>query len=67
MTGVDQTGIVHRITEVLAGDMINVASMESRVTYAAFTGTAMFSLSAELIFPDSSAGNARAGAAGRRM
>jgi len=46
--GVDQPGIVHKISEVLATLKINVKSFESSLTQAAFHGTAMFGLEAEV-------------------
>jgi len=47
-TGTDQPGIVHRLSEVLAAFNVNVISLESRLTQAAFHGTALFTLSAEI-------------------
>ncbi|MCK5799688.1 MAG: ACT domain-containing protein [Deltaproteobacteria bacterium] len=46
--GVDQPGIVLAVSEVLANLEINVVSLESRVTPAAFSGTPMFTLTASL-------------------
>jgi len=54
VTGVDQPGIVHQVSEVLAGLEVNVASLESRLSQAAFHGTPMFTLHALLQVPDSS-------------
>ncbi len=51
VTGVDQTGIVHRISEVLANLKVNVASLESRLSLAAFHGTPMFALQAKIQVP----------------
>ena len=55
VTGADQPGIVHRVSEALASRGINVASLESRLGHAAFTGTPIFTLQAELQVPDASA------------
>ena len=49
--GVDQTGIVVAVSQALASLEINVVSLESRVVPAAFSGTPMFNLSAELQIP----------------
>lgn len=51
VTGVDQPGIVHRVSEVLADLQVNVASLESRLISAAFHGTPMFTLRAEIQLP----------------
>jgi glycine cleavage system transcriptional repressor len=51
--GVDRPGIVARVSAVLAGHQINVATMESRVSYAPLSGTPMFQLRAELEVPSS--------------
>ncbi len=47
VTGVDQTGIVYRVSDVLANHSVNVISLESRLTRAAFSGTPVFKLQAE--------------------
>jgi glycine cleavage system transcriptional repressor len=52
VTGVDQPGIVHRVSEVLASHQVNVTSLETRLPRAAFSGTPLFSLKAELEIPD---------------
>jgi glycine cleavage system transcriptional repressor len=49
--GVDRPGIVARVSSLLAGHQINVAALESRVTYAPLSGTPMFQLEAELEVP----------------
>lgn len=49
--GVDRPGIVARVSALLAGHQINVAALESRVTYAPLSGTPMFQLEAELEVP----------------
>ena len=54
LSGIDAPGIVLRTSEVLADAQINVTSMESRVTHAAFSGTAIFSMHAELAIPHAS-------------
>ncbi len=51
VTGVDRPGIVQAIAGLLAGRDINVASLESRLTYAPFSATPMFVLEAELQVP----------------
>jgi glycine cleavage system transcriptional repressor len=51
VTGVDRPGIVQRITAVLAGRGVNVASLESRLAYAPESGTPMFILEAVLQIP----------------
>lgn len=51
VTGVDRPGIVHGITEILARRGVNVASLESRLSYAPLSGTPMFVLEAELQLP----------------
>lgn len=51
VTGFDRPGIVSRVTEVLARRGVNVASLESRLSYAPLSGTPMFVLEAELQIP----------------
>lgn len=51
--GVDRPGIVARVTAVLAEHRINVATLESRVSYAPLSGTPMFQLEAQLEVPSS--------------
>jgi glycine cleavage system transcriptional repressor len=51
VTGVDRPGIVHAIAGIFAGRNINVASLESRLTYAPFSATPMFVLEAQLQVP----------------
>ena len=51
VTGVDRPGIVQAISALLADREINVASLESRLTYAPFSATPMFVLEAELQVP----------------
>jgi glycine cleavage system transcriptional repressor len=51
VTGVDRPGIVQRVASVLAGRGVNVASLESRLSYAPLSGTPMFILEAALQIP----------------
>jgi glycine cleavage system transcriptional repressor len=51
VTGVDRPGIVHAVTDLLAKRAVNVASLESRLSFAADTGTPLFDLEAELQVP----------------
>lgn len=51
VTGVDRPGIVARVSAILAGRDINVASLESRLQHAPLSGTPMFVLNAELQIP----------------
>lgn len=54
VTGVDQPGIVHKVSDVLAGLEVNVASLESSLSQAAFHGTPLFTLHAMLQVPTAS-------------
>jgi glycine cleavage system transcriptional repressor len=51
VTGVDHPGIVHGITDILARRGVNVASLESHLSYAPLSGTPLFVLEAELQLP----------------
>lgn len=51
VSGFDRPGIVRRVSEVLARRAVNVASLESRVTYAPLSGTPLFVLEAQLQVP----------------
>jgi glycine cleavage system transcriptional repressor len=51
VTGVDRPGIVQAVAGVLAGREINVASLESHLSYAPFSATPMFVLEALLQVP----------------
>jgi glycine cleavage system transcriptional repressor len=51
VTGVDRPGIVQAIAGIFADRDINVASLESRLTYAPFSATPMFVLEADLQVP----------------
>lgn len=55
LAGADQPGIVHRIGDLLAGHGANIASLESRLTHAAFSGTPVFNLEAEIELPAAAA------------
>lgn len=49
--GADRPGIVQAIAAILASRGINVASLESRLSYAPFSATPMFLLEADLQVP----------------
>jgi glycine cleavage system transcriptional repressor len=51
VSGVDRPGIVHAVTDLLAKRAVNVASLESRVSFAPDSGTPLFVLEAELQIP----------------
>jgi glycine cleavage system transcriptional repressor len=51
VSGADRPGIVHSIAALLADRDINVASLESRLSYAPFSATPMFVLEASLQVP----------------
>jgi glycine cleavage system transcriptional repressor len=51
INGVDRPGIVARVTAVLAARQVNVAALDSKVTYAALTGTPLFWLDAQIQVP----------------
>ncbi|MGH9039771.1 MAG: glycine cleavage system protein R, partial [Acidimicrobiia bacterium] len=51
VSGADRQGIVQAIAAILAGRGINVASLESRLSYAPFSATPMFVLEADLQVP----------------
>ncbi len=55
VTGVDRPGIVQRVAAVLETRSVNVASLESRLSYAAESGTPMFVLEAALQIPSAAA------------
>lgn len=48
VVGVDQPGIVHEVSAELARLDVSVTSLESRIARAAFSGTPLFNLTAEL-------------------
>jgi glycine cleavage system transcriptional repressor len=47
-TGVDQPGIVHTVSAILSEFDVNVVSLESRLSHAAFHGTSIFTFHAEI-------------------
>jgi glycine cleavage system transcriptional repressor len=51
VTGVDRPGIVQTVTGILASRGVNLAALESRVSYAPLSGTPMFVLEADLQVP----------------
>jgi len=51
VSGVDRPGIVRAVAQVFEQRGINVASLESRVSYAPDSGTPLFTLEAELEVP----------------
>jgi glycine cleavage system transcriptional repressor len=51
VSGADRPGIVQAITAILANHAINVASLESRLSYAPFSATPLFVLDASLQVP----------------
>jgi glycine cleavage system transcriptional repressor len=51
VSGVDRPGIVRCVTDLFARRGINVASLESRVTFAPLSGTPLFALEADLEVP----------------
>ncbi len=53
-TGVDQPGIVHVISAILTDFDTNVVSLESKLTNAAFHGTSIFTLQAEIQIDETS-------------
>jgi len=53
VTGVDRPGIVQSVAAILASRNINIASLESHLTYAPFSATPMFVLKADLQVPSS--------------
>jgi glycine cleavage system transcriptional repressor len=55
VSGADRPGIVHAIAEILARRGINVASLESRLSYAPFSATPLFVLDATLQVPSKTA------------
>jgi glycine cleavage system transcriptional repressor len=54
VSGADRPGIVQVIAAILAGRGINIASLESRLSYAPFSATPMFVLEAFLQVPSKS-------------
>lgn len=50
-TGIDQPGLVHRISHLLRELNVNIESLETRLTPAPYTGAPMFELEAVLAVP----------------
>ena len=50
-TGIDQPGLVHRISHLLREMNVNIESLETRLTPAPYTGAPMFELEAVLSVP----------------
>lgn len=50
-TGIDQPGLVHRISHLLREMNVNIESLETRLTPAPYTGAPMFELEAVLAVP----------------
>jgi glycine cleavage system transcriptional repressor len=51
VSGFDRPGIVQTVTKLLARRSVNVTALESRLSYAAESGTALFVLEAKLEVP----------------
>jgi glycine cleavage system transcriptional repressor len=51
VNGIDRPGIVARVSALLAGRGINVAALDSRISYAPLSGTPLFQLQTELQVP----------------
>lgn len=54
-SGADRPGIVQAVAAILAGSGINVATLESHLSYAPFSATPMFKLEATLQVPSKTA------------
>lgn len=55
VSGADRPGIVQAVAAILAGSEINVATLESHLSYAPFSATPMFKLEAALQVPSKTA------------
>jgi glycine cleavage system transcriptional repressor len=55
VSGLDRSGIVAKVSGVLAGHSINVARLDSRISFAPESGTPMFLLNADLQIPSQTA------------
>jgi glycine cleavage system transcriptional repressor len=55
VSGLDRPGIVAKISGLLAGRNINVARLDSKVSFAPLSGTPMFLLNADLQIPSETA------------
>jgi glycine cleavage system transcriptional repressor len=51
LSGADNQGILHEVADFLAGEGINIDSLDTEVTNAPITGVALFSMRAELQAP----------------
>ena len=51
LSGADHEGIVHDVTGYLAGQEINVESMETEVVLAPMSGSSLFHMQAQLKIP----------------
>lgn len=52
LTGADNEGIVHKVTEYLSSQAINIKEMETETTNAPVSGTALFQMKAAISLPD---------------
>lgn len=52
LTGADNEGIVHKVTEYLSSQAINIEEMETETTNAPVSGTALFHMSGLVTLPD---------------
>jgi glycine cleavage system transcriptional repressor len=50
-TGLDQQGLVHRVSHLLRGMNVNIESLDSRLTPAPYTGAPMFEMELILAVP----------------
>jgi glycine cleavage system transcriptional repressor len=55
VSGVDRPGIVAQVSSLLAGRKVNVAALDSRLSYAPLSGTPLFHLQARLQVPSETA------------
>lgn len=55
VSGLDRPGIVAKLSGLLAGRNINVARLDSKVSFAPLSGTPMFLLNADLQIPSETA------------
>ena len=51
VTGADHEGIIHKVSQQIAGFGINIESMETNVVKAPITGTPLFTLTAMIFVP----------------
>ncbi len=52
LNGADNEGIVNILSKYLADNMINISEMETNISSAPMTGTPLFNLSANVVFPE---------------